>query len=174
MLGEIIEQVTGHTWTAEVDTRIARPLGLAGTGPVTSETPAHRSVDGAWVDVTGLVDPSIGGAAGALRSNAGDLLRFARALASGELLPPGLQSEMETFGPGEDYRAFGVEHGYGLGLERYATADVVVLGHMGVGEGQSAFIGYDREHGTAVAVQFNADVPGPQAVLGVEVLTALA
>ena len=62
---------------------------------------------------------------------------------------------------------------YGLGLEQYANDAVTVIGHMGTGEAQSAFLGYDTEHGTAVAVMTNAAVPGPQAIMAVETLIAV-
>jgi D-alanyl-D-alanine carboxypeptidase len=177
-LGEIIEQVTGNAWDEEVRRRIVEPLGLTSTRPVavSEQAAAHSFVDGAWIDVTGSVDPSIGGAAGALESTVTDLLRFARAIADGSLVSAGLRAEMEAFVPAEDYSAFGVEHSYGLGLERYETAGVTVLGHLGVGAGagQRAFVGFDPERGNVVTVQFNSDVAGPQAVLAIEILEALA
>ena len=102
----------------------------------------------------------------------GDLLRFTTALEDGTLLTPSSQAAMRAFIPGDDYSQFGIEHGYGLGLERYASDAVTVVGHMGTGEAQSAFFGYDAEHGTAVAVMTNTAVPGPQAIMAVEALTA--
>lgn len=78
---------------------------------------------------------------------------------------------MQSFVPGEDYSEFGVVHGYGLGLERYTTDLVTVFGHLGVSDAQSAFIGYDPETGTAVAVGMNSNNPGPQALIAIETLT---
>ena len=43
---------------------------------------------------------------------------------------------------------------------------------MGTGEAQSAYMGYDTERGTAVAVMTNTATPGPQAIMAVEALTA--
>jgi D-alanyl-D-alanine carboxypeptidase len=176
LLGELIEQVTGTAWEAEVVSRVADPLGMSSTRLLESgsQAPAHSLGAEGWIEVTDLTDPSIGGAAGALESTVSDLSVFINALATGELLPLELQQQMETFVAGQDYSEFGVEHGYGLGVERYDTAEVSVIGHMGVGAGQSTFIGFDHRHGTSVAVQFNADVPGPQALLALELLTALA
>jgi hypothetical protein len=45
---------------------------------------------------------------------------------------------------------------------------------MGTGEAQSAFLGYDAEHGTAVAVMTNTAIPGPQAIMAVETLIAVS
>jgi D-alanyl-D-alanine carboxypeptidase len=175
VLGEIIEQVTGHPWADEVRTRIVEPLGLTGTQLVADNPPVgYKIVNGSFVDATSSADPSVGGAAGGLLSTDHDLLRLATALADGKLLSPVSQAAMETFVPGEDYSQFGIDHGYGLGLERYASDAVTVEGHMGTGEIQSAFLGYDREHGTAIAVATNTAVPGPQAIMAVEALTALS
>ena len=62
---------------------------------------------------------------------------------------------MQAFVPGDDYSQFGIVHGYGLGLEQYSNEVISVDGHMGTGQAQSAFLGYDLEHGTAVAVMTN-------------------
>jgi D-alanyl-D-alanine carboxypeptidase len=173
VLGEIIEQVTGSPWDEEVRARIADPLGMAGTSLITNELPiGYQSIDGAFVETTSSADPSIGGAAGALQSTAPDLLMFATALADGTLLSADSLAEMEAFVPGEDLSAFGVDHGYGLGLERYATSDITVIGHLGTGEAQSAFVGWDADRGTAIAVQLNTGVAGPQGIIALEALTA--
>ena len=50
---------------------------------------------------------------------------------------------MQTFVPGEDYSQFGITHGYGLGFEKYSNDEITVVGHMGTGAAQEAFIGYD-------------------------------
>ena len=102
-----------------------------------------------------------------------DLLTFAKALTDGTLLSAESQAAMRAFVPGEDYSAFGITHGYGLGLEQYATDAIVVNGHMGTGEAQSAFLGYDTERGTIVAVSTNVAVGGPQALMAIEALTAI-
>jgi D-alanyl-D-alanine carboxypeptidase len=175
VLGQIIEQVTGHPWADEVRTRIVEPLGLTSTSEITTERPVgYTIVDGAFVDSTHSADPSIGGAAGALQSTGRDLLLFATALADGTLLAPDSMAAMSTFVPAEDYSQFGIAHGYGLGLEEYALDTITVYGHMGTGEAQSAYVGYDPEHGTAVAVGMNTAVPGPQALMAVEALMAVA
>ena len=46
--------------------------------------------------------------------------------------------------PAEDYSQFGIDHGYGLGLERYVGDGITIEGHMGTGEAQSAYVGFDR------------------------------
>ena len=175
VLGEIIGQVSGRPWGDEVRTRIAEPLGLTSTREITVERPVgYQVIDGAFVDWTHGSDPSIGGAAGALQSTNTDLMVFTRALASGSLLSAESQAAMRAFIPGEDYSAYGIQHSYGLGLERYDNGTIAVVGHMGTGEAQSAFIGYDAVHGTAVAVSTNVAVSGPQAIMAIEALMAAA
>jgi D-alanyl-D-alanine carboxypeptidase len=175
VLGKIIEQVTGRPWTDEVHDRIVAPLGLTATGPITDQFPTgYQLVDGAFVDTTRSADPSVGGAAGALASTDRDLLAFATAMRDGTLLSPASQAQMMTFVPGEDLSAYGITHSYGLGIERYVTDDITIIGHMGTGQAQGSFYGFDPDHGTAVAVMINTANPGPAALIGAEALTAAA
>jgi D-alanyl-D-alanine carboxypeptidase len=175
VLGEIIERVTGNSWADEAGTRIAEPLDMSSTGAITDERPVgYQIVDGSFVDVTESSDPSVGGAAGGLQSTGRDLLRFAAALRDGSLLSRRSQRAMRAFVPGEDLSQFGIDHSYGLGFERYASDGLTVLGHMGTGQTGSSFIGYDAERGTAIAVTTNTGVAGPQALMAIEALVALA
>jgi D-alanyl-D-alanine carboxypeptidase len=171
VLGEIIRKVTGHSWSDEVQTRIAVPLGLTHTKLITNEHPVGYVVDnGKFVDATHIADPSVGGAAGAMQSTAAELLKFTTALKDGTLLSPASRAAMMAWVPAEDYSAYGIDHGYGLGLERYALKDLTAIGHMGTGEAQSSYFGYDPKSGTEVAVVTNTATPGPQALMGVEAL----
>ena len=81
---------------------------------------------------------------------------------------------MQTFLPAEDLSQFGIDHGYGLGLERYAMDGMTVIGHMGTGKIGSSYVGYDAERGTAVAVTTNTAIAGPAAIIAVEALTAVS
>jgi D-alanyl-D-alanine carboxypeptidase len=159
ILGELISRVTSETWNDSVRERITEPLGMRSTGLVGSD-----QAPGFVVADTGLVPfdpatvhPSVGGAAGGLQSTASDLLVFAEALADGRLVSSRMRAEMETFTPGEDYSAYGVVHGYGLGLETYSTDKVTVYGHMGTGAAQGSFAGFDPESGTLVVTLMNSD-----------------
>ena len=175
VLGELIRQVTGHPWQDDVRTRIVEPLGMTNTSLIGDHSAVgYQSVNGAFVDFTGKSDPSVGGAAGAMQSTDHDLLLLATALHDGTLLSPASQVAMETFVPGEDYSQFGIDHGYGLGWERYASAAVTVEGHMGTGDIGSAFVGFDTANGRAIAVRTNTGTAGPQAIMAMEALTALS
>jgi D-alanyl-D-alanine carboxypeptidase len=174
VLGEIIEQVTGNPWADEVHARIAEPLGMTHTSLIGETTaPGFELIDGSLVDVTHRYDPSVGGAAGAMQSTSRDLLAFATALADGTLLSPESQAAMQTFLPAEDLSQFGIDHGYGLGLERYVMDDMTLIGHLGTGMTGSSYLGYDAERGTAIAVTTNTAIAGPAAIMAVEALTAI-
>lgn len=174
VLGEIVAQVTGHSWSDEVRTRIIEPLALSHTDVITDQQPVGYTIadDGSFIDSTDVADPSVGGAAGALLSTERDLLRFVTALADGTLLSADSLAAMQTFVPGEDYSQFGVEHGYGLGLEQYRNDAITVVGHLGTGAAQSAFVGWDTRTRSAIAVMTNTAVGGPQGVMAIEALTA--
>ena len=173
VLGEIIRKVTGQTWADEVRTRIVEPLGLTHTSEITTERPiGYQVVDSSFVDTTFGTHPSVGGAAGDLQSTDRDLLRFVTALADGTLLSPASRAAMQTFVPAEDLSQFGIVHGYGLGLERYELDAITIDGHMGTGDAQSAYVGYDIDTGTSVAVMTNTATPGPQAIMAIEALIA--
>jgi D-alanyl-D-alanine carboxypeptidase len=141
--------------------------GVLAAGEVTG----YSNVDGVFVESVHK-HPSIGGAAGAMKSTASDLLRFIIAIADGSLLSPQSQQAMLSMVPGDDLSQFGIVHHYGLGLEQYSNSTITVVGHMGSGNVNSSFIGYDPTSGTAVAVMMNTDTPGPQAFMAIETLTA--
>jgi D-alanyl-D-alanine carboxypeptidase len=148
---------------------------MTNTGEITTDRPVgYQVVDGTFVDTTNSQDPSIGGAAGAMQSTDHDLLLFAAALAEGTLLSPRSTSEMLSFVPGDDYSEFGISHGYGLGIEQYSNDTLTVVGHMGTGNAQSAFVGFDAEQRTAVVVMTNTALAGPQAIMAFEAMTAAA
>ena len=88
------------------------------------------------------------------------------------LVSPESQAAMLQFLPAEDLSRFGIDHGYGLGIERYAMDGMTVIGHMGTGETGSSYVGYDAETGTTVAVTTNTAISGPSAIMAVEALTA--
>ena len=80
---------------------------------------------------------------------------------------------MQTFVPGEDYSAYGITHGYGLGLEHYETDAVTVLGHLGTGL-QGSFLGYDPASDTLVAVTSNTQNPESTALMALQTLICIA
>lgn len=174
VLAQIIEQVTGNAWSDEVQSRIAEPLGMADTSLLTTaSSPGFALVDDGFVDATDVEDPSLGGPAGGMQSTGRDLLKFGTALFDGTLLSPDSVSQMQAFVPGDDLSAYGITHSYGLGLERYETDAVTVLGHLGTGL-QGSFLGDDPASHTLVAVTSNTQNPESTAIMALEALTAIA
>ena len=174
VLGRIIEQATGNAWSDEVQSRVAEPLGMAHTSLLAATSaPGFALVDGGFVDATDVEHPSLGGPAGGMQSTGRDLLKFGTALFDGTLLSPESMTQMQAFIPGDDLSAYGITHSYGLGLERYQTDAVTVLGHLGTGL-QGSFLGYDPVNNTLVAVTSNTQNPESTALMALEVLTTIA
>ncbi|MFB7187256.1 serine hydrolase domain-containing protein [Streptomyces sp. NPDC056178] len=159
-VGAVLEQVTGASLADLVRDRIARPLNLKHTYFATSPTwrgrhahgyepdPAHmppgvpaefKEVAGpghdGHVDVSGN-DPSWGGAAGAVVSNAQDWSRFYTALMSGELLPAAQLEQMRTTVPIDPENPDGP--GSGLGVETGPTPCGTIWAHDGGMTGYSS------------------------------------
>ena len=134
LLGQIVEEVTGHSYGKEIERRIIGPLQLRGTSvPGTSPRipgpHAHGYVPTEQVGKMRLLDytemnPSVFGASGEMISTTRDLNRFFAALLGGNLLRDRLLDEMKTVG---------VDGGtYGLGLRvRDTSCGVRVYGNDG-------------------------------------------
>jgi D-alanyl-D-alanine carboxypeptidase len=115
--GLLLEAVTGITLAENLLSRIVEPLGLTSTyfAPDDNRSPVggfSRLLTGGDTSGSSYVAlETSAGAAGALVSNAADLARFIRALASGELLPDDIYAEM-TSGLPADGRTLGVFPAY--------------------------------------------------------------
>jgi D-alanyl-D-alanine carboxypeptidase len=156
--GLIVEAVTGHSFGAELRSRIFRPLHLDQTTyPTTPRMPtpyAHGyTVLGkqAGFDIT-HISPSLFPASGAIISSVGDVADFYRALLSGRLLRPGLLKAMKTTVRTGPLDAATGATGYGFGLMRWPTACGPAWGHDG------GVVGY-------WARSYSSDTGGRQAVL---------
>ena len=118
LLGLIIESATDSTLDSQFHDRIIAPLGLDNTFMPEGEIPADYQPGYIDVDGDGVFDLNAGeadldrfGGAGALISNAEDLMRFTQALVGGELVNPNTLHEMVTGGVPEQ----GVGLGFGYG-----------------------------------------------------------
>jgi D-alanyl-D-alanine carboxypeptidase len=166
LLGQIIEKVTGRSYSEEIERRVIRPLrlrdtSLPGTSPRIPGPHPHGYVpmeqDGRprLIDYTEM-NPSVMGAGGEIISTARDLNRFIAALLGGRLLPGHLLDEMKT--PG-------IEGGkkYGLGLAWQDTScGVRVYGNDGdaLAYQSWSFSTEDRRRQVTVALtpDFRADL----------------
>jgi D-alanyl-D-alanine carboxypeptidase len=161
LAGLIVEELTGNAVETELQNRILGPLGLestfldsAGTaveglahgyadidvmGAVfgipeafTAFVPEEVFVDDTLIDCTYLFHPTVAWAAGAMVSNARDMVRFARAVMGGELLSADSLAEMTAMHP---CQLFGGTIQYGLGLFKYQTEAGAAYGHGGLNFG---------------------------------------
>ena len=112
LLGMVIAKVSGQTYAHYLDNAFFKPLGLAHTAyDDLADVVAKRASGywrpgpaGAWENAR-LMTPEALDAAGALRSNADDLLKWDQALHRGNILSPASRRAMFT----------DEGHGYGLG-----------------------------------------------------------
>jgi D-alanyl-D-alanine carboxypeptidase len=126
LLSLIVERITGRAYSAVIEDRIVEPLRLNHTG-----FPRDRSIHGphahgympvreadgttSIVDVT-TFDPSIMWGGGDLISTTRDLNRFFDALLGGELLPPGLMTELKRTDEGSSYGLGVIAHPLSCGI----------------------------------------------------------
>lgn len=193
ILGLIVEAATGRPLFDEVRARLLEPLGLEHTSP--SDHPDLDGLVAGWVDPAnpfglprstldsaGVMrwDPGIEGAGGGLVSTPADLVRWARALFSGEALDtPYLEDLLRGVPthPGDD-RALDDRVLYGAGVSmRLGGVRGPVFGHAGSVPGYLSTLRHYPRHGVTLAIQLNTDGPFAGAVSGGadagEVLAAL-
>ncbi|NUP74688.1 MAG: beta-lactamase family protein [Sinomonas sp.] len=163
LLGKVIEAVTGTRWDQAVRQRILAPLGLgsvAYSGAAEPDPAAHPyqiAEDG--LEHLEQVSSTLYGASGGLFGNVEDLLRWGRALGSGELLPAALQQQRLTAvsspnddDPGSpDYDAYGLAAGEIDGW----------WGHTGTGLGYESLTMYEPGSGVTIAILINTQLTNP-------------
>ncbi len=158
LAGRIIEEVTGDSLATVLDRRVVKPLGLKHMylfGSTTSERPRARGysaatqwggVDGRPVDCTFADEALPDSADGSVVTNAGDLLRYHRALRNGELLSESSWVSMTTVEAG---RHHGLSYLLGKGpFGPYA-------GNVGRAMGHVAFNVYYLDHDLYVVILLN-------------------
>lgn len=161
LLGIILEKVTGESAEAAITKTVIKPLGLHHTSfPTTPRMPAPFAHGYCYTAEGGLEDctyfnPDIVWTGGALISTIGDLEKYGRALGTGALLSPKMQSERLVFGevayPFEGPSTFG----YGLGIIRFGRW----LGHNGSVPGSGSETFYDPQTGAVIAAVETAQTP---------------
>jgi D-alanyl-D-alanine carboxypeptidase len=125
LLGLVAEVAGGASIAALLLTRVFEPLGMTSTYFSNSTSLVAPFAQG-YVDLNGipnfavgtLVSPSVAGAAGAVVSTGGDLLRFVEALAAGDLVSPAGHAARLTTVPASRVRLPGesFDFEYGLGV----------------------------------------------------------
>ncbi|GGV03514.1 peptidase [Kitasatospora herbaricolor] len=175
--GMVVEKVTGRTFAQEVQTRIARPLGLRDTylpaagdtslpgpsahGYLTVPGPGGAGGPGVRVDVT--EQSPWPWAEGGMISSAPDLERFMTALFRGRLLPPAQQAELFTVPDVPNVRNKNCEIGptagracFSMGLMSVTLPDgTVVWGKTGSRPGYTGGLFATRDLSRHVVYSFN-------------------
>jgi D-alanyl-D-alanine carboxypeptidase len=175
ILGIIAHAVTGRPIDNLIRHRIVEPLDLEDTSfPTTSmripkpfASPyavglPNLQTKGAVIDAATTYNPSVLGAAGAMISTLHDMQRWARALGTGKLLSPKLQTlRMQLLPTGELFGGLpGLASdktfpaGYGLGIIGIHG----FVGHDGVVNGMTTSVFFDPKTGATVVVLLNAEV----------------
>jgi len=187
LLGLLIEKITGHSLTQELEARIFVPLGLRDTSlPPSAAMPlpysrgymfgtnfgaAGSTCDADPVgrhDVT-AASPSWTWSAGGAISTMADLRIWARALATGALLSPATQAERVAFAPTGPPGA----PLYGLHIASFSG----VIGHTGALPGFQSFLGYIPARSATVIVLANlfvdAECGSPADTIAKRIIEAL-
>lgn len=156
LLGLVVEKVSGHKLADVIRHRVLRPSHLRHTlfpsGPEFPEPHAHgytqQSLSGETVDATDW-NPSWAWAAGAMISDLWDLRRWAKIVATGELLSPATQAQrlktLPTGFPGTTY---------GLGI--FETNGWI--GHNGSLPGYETVTVYLPPQKATLVVMINTDI----------------
>ena len=171
--GMALYAALGQSPAKEIRRRFLEPLGLRHTWfgaeePVPRDALArgYADLDDSGVKRDATSEPwPLGGAEGAMVSNAADLIAWSRALFDGRVLPPKRLAEMLTFvAPPEEEGAPG--SGYGLGIERSRIDGVMFYGHTGSAPGYNSVILYEPATHTAIVVALNED-PSDEALVDI-------
>ena len=174
VLGEIIQQVTGHPWADEVRTRIVEPLGLTNTRMMSADSaPGFIVDDGSFVDATticGRVDRRLGRGAAVDRPRPADA--SPPRWPTGPSCRPSRRRRCGPSSPARTTRSSASSTATASAWRSTRTAPSRSSATWGPAPTHSAFLGYDPADGTAVAVMTNTANPGPQAFMAVEALTA--
>jgi len=172
LLGLIIEDVTGNTWEEEVRTRFIDPLGLQHTtvpetGDESMPSGYAHGYTNLYIETGGAaggdslvefseIEPSTTWSSGNMISSVGDLARWAKAIAEGELLNDEYQGELLTF--------FDVSDNIKMGLGIVREADYRILGHRGQIEAYDCAMMYMEDLGISTASCVNSQIQqiGPE------------
>jgi len=153
LLGRIIELCTGRTVAEEIRTRILTPLGLKHTFLAGEERlppsrmRCYRLFGADYVDCLASENASLAWSAGAMASDASDLLRFAPALFEGKLLKPEMLAQMVSFEP------IDLVERYGMGVREHNAGFGLLWGHQGQTIGFTCVLWYDpATHDTYVVL----------------------
>ncbi|HVK06392.1 MAG TPA: serine hydrolase domain-containing protein, partial [Armatimonadaceae bacterium] len=158
LLGEIVARVTGTPYAGYVERELLRPLGLSHTlhyadgRAIPNLAKGYDTRDGGGFTRPAYVSLRVVGAAGALCSTAGDLVRWTHLLHAGTVVSPASLRRMTAPTPlpgGES-----ADYGYGLFVGEFAGHRKVY--HGGRGLGFLSLVSHYPDDGITVAVLMNS------------------
>ncbi len=164
LLGKVLEQVTGQSWSEVVDEKVLQPLGLSGvaydadrSGSPTFALPYAASADAAPDELPEISD-TLFSAAGGLSGTVSELFSWAQTLGEGTLLDADTAAARvaDPSSTSSDEQS-PLYDAYGLGI---GILDGWV-GHTGVGVGYQALAMYDPGTGDTVAIVLNGTGDDP-------------
>ena len=130
VLGMLVEKLAGRAWGIDLSERLAKPLGLGDTRNCLTQpiiprrANGYANENGQWVNAPFLA-MSQPYAAGAMCSTVGDLARWNRVLATGQVVSAASYANMTT------PEGAAVKSKYGYGLVRDTLAGRTVVTHGG-------------------------------------------
>ena len=148
LLTFILEKVYNQTFDELLQSKITQPLGLKNTyigyeiNPENHEAHSYQFI-GKWVKEP-ETHPSVTLGAGAIVSNAEDLVKFSDALFAGKIISDESLQQMLT-----------IENDFGLGIISFPFYDKKCLGHTGGIDGFSSVFSHIREDNLSYAVLSN-------------------
>lgn len=155
LLGLVVEKVSGRPLADFIAKEVVGPAGLKHTlFPVGAEFPAPHAQGYTDQTASGKTEdaadwnPSWGWAAGAMISDLTDLRKWAKVLATGELLTPATQAERLKVSPALPGA------GYGLGIFNVSGW----IGHNGSLPGYQSLTVYDPKTQATLVVLLNTDI----------------
>jgi CubicO group peptidase (beta-lactamase class C family) len=163
VLGLILEKMTGMSYAAALEERIASRVGLRDTYLAAGTIDASRNealtyfYNGTEWKLGPQTHPSYLFSAGAIVSTTGDLARFIQALFDLTLVSRPSLALMTT-----------IQDGVGSGTEPFTLAGRTFYGHTGGGDNYGAWLAYQPEDKVVIAYATNAKVhPVQEIVRGV-------
>jgi len=167
VLGDVIEKVSGQSYSEMLRTRIFEPLGMKGSGLDTDSLILPQRAEGYTQSRSGVVraksiSMSVPWAAGSIYSTTGDLLLWERGLFGGTLLNEASLKAMNRPGEGD----------YGLGVMVKQRNGVTVVFHNGSVSGFNTFLAYIPERKATVTVLCNMN-GGAARLMGAELVDEL-
>ena len=167
LLGWVVELASGESYERFLRTQFFEPLGLEDTGYDSNRALLPQRAAGYIRGPKGLlnasfIDMHVPGAAGALYSTTGDMLRWTRALFGGKVLSAASLEQMTT----------PVRQNYAFGLTVATVKGRQVIAHSGGIDGFNSRVAYYPESKLTVVVL--ANVEGPEYTQIADDMAALA